>query len=208
MTERPILFSAPMVRALLAGTKTQTRRVMKDQPPHQPEVWQGSLNRAMTQPVMAAAWDADDGSHQCLCPYGVPGDRLWVREAWMPVAHDTQPYRYRATNPSYAGKWRPSIHMPRVASRITLEIVSVHVEQLQGISDADAEAEGIETVSVSETDVRYVNYLRADRAQYPKEATCGRAVHSYATLWESINGPCSWASNPWVWVVEFKRVTQ
>lgn len=218
MKERPILFSAPMVRALLAGTKTQTRRVMKDQPPHQPEVWQGSLNRAMTKPVMAAAWDADDGSHQCLCPYGVPGDRLWVREAFTKVDGQTHPWiatDYRATythgdrlgdHLGVKRRWTPSIHMPREASRILLEIISVRVERLQEISEADAKVEGIDRQF---DDGPWRDYLN-DGYWFPGSTGTPRLqsspVLSYRSLWESINGPGSWDANPWVWVIEFKRV--
>lgn len=206
MKERPILFSAPMVRALLNATKTQTRRVVKDRVPAK---------------YKKLGWSDQSGGPVVplsFCPYGQPGDRLWVREAFAKVEGQTHPWiatDYRATythgdrlgdHLGIERRWTPSIHMPRAASRILLEIVSVRVERLQEISEADAEAEGIETVRVSETDFRYVNYLRADRAQHPKEAACGRAVQSYATLWESINGPGSWAVNPWVWVVEFKRI--
>lgn len=205
--ERPILFSAPMVRALLADTKTQTRRVMKDQPPHQPEVWQGSLNRAMTQPVMAAAWDADDGSHQCLCPYGVPGDRLWVREAFAKVDGQTHPWiatDYRATythgdrlgdHLGVKRRWTPSIHMPREASRILLEIISVRVERLQDMTDSDAFAEGVEKSS-------YGCHKHTSGG-----SGCMTGRDGYRALWESINGPGSWAANPFVWVIEFNRVT-
>jgi hypothetical protein len=179
MKERPILFSAPMVRGILAGTKVQTRRVVKPQ--------------AMGQwgPVVP-------------CPYGQPGDRLWVREAWdfIPEGDPGTPscagIRYWADagyelrtppsnyNPMLYGKERvrPSIHMPRWASRITLEVTGVRVERLQDISEADARAEGIS---------------RADCPDW-------HATTDYRALWESIHGPGSWAANPWVWVVEFKRV--
>ena len=118
-------------------------------------------------------------------------------------------YVYRATEnvDRLAERWRPSIHMPRWASRITLEITSVRVERLQDISEADAKAEGIETVRVSESDFRYLDYLRAGQIDIgDKEATCGSAVKSYRTLWESINGPGSWEANPWVWVISFRMV--
>ena len=182
MTDRPILFSAPMVRAILAGTKTQTRRVVK--PAH--KAW-------MDQPVthQLGEWDKRP------LPYGKPGDRLWVRETWQAVSGNdrarhimTHPrpdrgwLEYAATprddEPAY--KWRPSIHMPRWASRITLEVTGVRVERLQDISEADAISEG---------------------TPFP----CGGWVGGYQKLWESIHGPGSWDLNPWVWVVEFKRVT-
>lgn len=154
--ERPILFAGPMVRALHAGTKSQTRRVIKPQPgPRTTEafrgadgVWRFSYPTARA-PVSDGEWDA-------RCPYGAPGERLWVREAWAPEQYDTSATTiaeletsvrkpaYRADfrgEPAY--KWRPSIHMPRKASRILLEVTDVRVERLQDISEADAIAEGI-----------------------------------------------------------------
>lgn len=211
MKERPILFSAPMVRAILAGTKTQTRRVVKPQP-HDPA--EGTYaapsmihgTGSYTQDHMLA--DGFDGG---TCPYGQPGDRLWVREAWrteasydaikpslLPVGlRDTLavPFWYDADlcgNTSgipglQPGKYRPGMFMPREASRITLEIVGVRVELLQDISDADATAEG----------TPHSLHLQGGRF----------ANENFAHLWECINGDGSWDANPWVWVVEFKRVT-
>lgn len=229
MKEKPILFSAPMVRAILDGTKTQTRRVFKyagmptdEQPQHICQAGDGGW----------VAWFGDDksgfdwaaftkkaypGKEGIACPYGQPGDRLWVRETWAGwLAGDFPNINYRAgggepngLNPPSEGydpthacwtdwKWRPSIFMPRWASRILLEIVAVRVERLQAISEADAEAEGIECVG--------------EMLGLPgwKDYTCGSmlvsAVNSYCTLWDSINGPDSWDTNPWVWVVEFQRL--
>lgn len=191
MKERPILFSAPMVRALLYGSKTQTRRVVK--PQHLKFFDQSATD-------MLGAWSKRP------MPYGKPGDRLWVRETW---AHDAEsleqcrasledamgggrygPY-YRATESAPDTLyWKPSIHMPRWASRITLEITGVRVERLQNISKADAIAEGLTSNSG----------LYASPGQMwqidPRKA--------YSNLWESINGPGSWDANPWVWVIEFK----
>jgi hypothetical protein len=177
-TERPILFSAPMVRAILSGTKTQTRRVVKG---------------------MALLWLRPDGftpeftalPENGLCPYGQPGDRLWVREAWR-AWPDGVAYRADISDADLAdavhAPWRPSIHMHRAASRITLEITAVRVERLQDISEADAKAEGV---------TRPVPMLDDDPSTY---------VDAFGDLWASINGPGSWDSNPWVWVIEFRRV--
>lgn len=206
MTERPILFSAPMVRAILAGTKAQTRREVKV-PGVKSNLWGGPLDYRGVAIVRA---DVDylsvPGVGPIFCPYGKPGDRLWVREAWdfIPEGDPGTPscagIRYWADagyelrtppgnyNPMLYGKERvrPSIHMPRWASRITLEVTGVRVERLQDISKADAIAEG-------------VNAKHTADASYT-------ARESYAVLWEQINGPGSWDANPWVWVVEFKRV--
>ena len=207
MKERPLPFSAPMVRALLAGTKTQTRRPLKVQPIGAPHAGKASLTKSMSQPVFYAMWEAPaaDGSTCCICPYGVPGDRLWVREAWRACRdldktppRDIEPgssIEFEATKRSYAevglvGKLRPGMFMPRWASRITLEITGVRVERLQDISEADALAEGIERHDVL-TD---------------GNAPPGFHAYTYSRVWEQINGADSWSANPWVWVVEFRRV--
>ena len=141
-------------------------------------------------------WQVDD--RQCLptfrCPYGQPGDRLWVRETFRSKQQcgETIDWTYRADCPAlteYLFPWKPSIFMPRQASRITLEIVGVRVERLQDISDFDAYKEGAES--------------KASRVTGPY---CMSYVEGFKQLWESINGPDSWDQNPWVWVVEFKEV--
>jgi hypothetical protein len=182
MKERPILFSAPMVRAILERRKTQTRRIMKPQP-------YGFL---FQKPVKSL------GGAEIKCPYGQTGDRLWVRETWGTDAPNLDTCRRGVESdglfygPYYAAdadwfdnhtvRMRPSIHMPRWASRITLEITNVRVERLQDISREDAIAEGTPPPDAA--------YSMRD---------------SYMMLWESINGRGSWATNPWVWVIEFKR---
>jgi hypothetical protein len=181
MKERPILFSAPMVRALLAGSKTQTRRIVKDK----------HIDAA--PPVCFFQWLREN------CPYGQTGDRLWVRETWIPRAAESAAlYRADYDDAQASGLagmysdrgWRPSIHMPRWASRILLEITGVRVERLQDISDHDALAEGVSP----DMGLRWQSGDDTPRGMYGE-------------LWESINGPGSWAADPWVWVVEFKRVT-
>lgn len=248
--ERPIIFSAPMVRAILEGRKTQTRRVMKPQP-----------ILAVMEHKAAAALKAcraiglvPDGKQphwqwrgtfsmpwpQCIvrrCPYGQIGDRLWVRETWRIGAWDEDEGQFaidyrdgpdrswrsderddtgekfnnlwlqccdelhdKGIHPGKDGRyhweagqsplrWRPSIHMPRWASRITLEITGVRVERLQEIqfNEADALAEGAQRARISEN------------AEFS-------ACEDYKQIWRAINGPESWAANPWVWVVEFNRV--
>jgi hypothetical protein len=178
--ERPIIFDAESVRAILAGTKTQTRRVVKPQPNIVHAIYgDASVD---TNLIFRA------GDQRIHCPYGQPGDRLWVREAWTQACHPPRQgaevfYRADGEIAPELGPWVPSIHMFRWASRITLEIVSVRVEPLQNISHDDAESEGWN----------------------PATDVCMPLIW-YRSLWESINGHGSWASNPWVWVVEFKRV--
>lgn len=204
MKERPILFSAPMVRAILAGTKTQTRRVVKPAP-------QTVRNHR------SAAWDGDPAELMKLlttagrrCPYGQPGDRLWVREAWkahttfdhLPPRDIPESHVWYMADDGYKAesRYRQGMFMPRWASRITLEVTGVRVEGLQDISEADAKAEGIKP-----HEVRQFWLFGADeerRAAIYRQA----AVTPYRDLWEQINGPESWSANPWVWVVEFKRL--
>lgn len=186
MKERPILFSGAMVRALLAGTKTQTRRVVKMKPHQQIEQRDDGTN----WPWM---YDSErDADAWLTCPYGKPGDWLWVRETWHDASsalHSCALYRADGGE-IYGGKWAPSIHMPRWASRITLEITSVRVERLQDIDISAAQAEG-----VSDT-----GSLILDSAGNEQ----GGPIAEYAVLWEQINGPGSWDANPWV--LEFRRI--
>lgn len=178
MKERPILFSGEMVRAILDGRKTQTRRVVKFD-------WCGSANGLLHQASFDPAYK---------CPYGKVGDRLWVRETWAKLLSGR--IWYRADGHSINdGGWRPSIHMPRWASRITLEITGVWVERLQAIGQNDAFREGVRRAA----DGRWFNYA-------PDGPTHNSARGSFISLWESINGPGSWDANPWVWVIEFKRI--
>ncbi len=200
MKERPILFSGAMIRAILAGQKTQTRRIVKDR----------HIDAA--PPVHFFRYLREK------CPYGQPGDRLWVREAWRTVAesNDLTPrdlsaahrFWYEADAPHQLGfgKLRPSIHMPRIASRILLEIVSVRVERLQDCSSKDAIAEGIHHYEHfwSDCDYPLPDIAYEPVKGWPTRYSC--PVEAYRALWDSINGDDSWAANPWVWVVEFKRV--
>lgn len=208
MIERPILFSAPMVRALLNCTKSQTRRVCT---PAEAEAL-GEIVGPFDDET-GTGWFGDaEGDVKFACPYGKPGDRLWVREAFsgpycMEAAegiaavppskwgHSSSIWFWADGDPQ-DGDWtkpRPSIHMPRWASRILLEIVSVRVERLQDISEADARAEGCDPVSWN-CAPGYEQYTREYREGFRK-------------LWSQINGSVSWNVNPWVWVVEFKQVT-
>ena len=211
MKDRPILFSAPMVRAILAGTKTQTRRAVKstgmyaiDASIHGEEVARRELAALATR-----------------CPYGQAGDQLWVREAFsgphcmdasdgckaVPPSKwgDCSRIWYWADGNPTEGDWtrpRPSIHMPRWASRVLLEITGVRVERLLEISEADAQAEGVERVVAG---VGWRRYCDPDSEEVGVPP-CGDARRSFRSLWKFINGDESWNANPWVWVVEFKRV--
>lgn len=189
MKEKPILFSAPMVRAILEGRKTQTRRIVKNAP----LLRNGSLH------------GNDYLEFVKQCPFGNVGDQLWVREAWAPHADMPRAAIYRCdaggdyqdnVTPNF--RWRPSIHMPRWASRITLEITGVRVERLQDISEEDAKAEGAEQFWGEPE--RYGEQLEYE--WYPDKSY----VVGCRDLWQSINGVASWDENPWVWVIEFKRV--
>ncbi|KPC51038.1 hypothetical protein [Pseudomonas amygdali] len=205
--ERPILFSAPMVRAILSGQKTVTRRALKTQP---------RIDASGNFCVDGANYGQDIYGKPLTkhfvssnCPHGKPGDRLWVREAWQADAQVNaiaprelshgEPIRYPADGASQQtgcsmimpGKTRPSIHMPRWVSRILLEITDVHVERLQDISEEQALAEGVMS---SERDID------PDGNNYSP-------IELFGGLWTMINGDGSWQSNPWVWVVKFKPVT-
>ncbi|HCI5578345.1 TPA: morphogenetic protein [Klebsiella pneumoniae] len=192
MTERGMIFNGEMVRALLSGRKTQTRRIVKgtdgavkfckewDINGKEVFVVLGEKDHTGMNPVLGAI----------SCPFGGVGDRIWVRETWARynIDQNSHDIAYRATTPAdwpEEGRWRPSIHMPRWASRILLEITDVRVERLKSISDGDAIREGCSTADM-------------------KSGDCVADV--FARLWASIYGSDSWNANPWVWVIEFKRV--
>lgn len=186
--ERPILFSGPMVQAILSGRKTQTRRVIKGKGTWSVEEADDFSNRKWP------GFQDEYGTWTDMeCPYGYPTDRLWVRETHYVESAGNQDevgrfVVYRSTDKDApVSKWTPSIHMPRWASRITLEIKAVRVERLQDISEEDAKAEGVKESIV----------LPGDRGSF---------VPAFGNLWCEINGVHSWASNPWVWVISFKRI--
>jgi hypothetical protein len=200
MKYRPVLFSGPMVRALLAGTKTQTRRVVKPQPIFYGE--NSPFARAINPEIIGKPWMPVGGVYQDRwpCKYGSIGDRLWVRETWRCFGGREYEYqkhqgsiRYRAdAEPVEAicNEWRPSIFMPRWACRIELEITLIRVERLNEISEEDAIKEGA---------VQW--WLESERLPVH-----GLAKNCFRLLWESINGNGSWDLNPWVWVIEFKKL--
>lgn len=191
--ERPILFSGEMVRAILGGRKTQTRRVGK--PVRHPDL--GNM-----YDIGALALEHEPRHViERACPYGRPGDRLWVREAWSthscfdhmsPSALTARSIHYWADGEIVTGKKRPSIHMPRWASRILLEVVSVRVEKLGAISEADCIAEG----------------CAGGHGSIPGYAYAATPIEHYRALWDSINGAGDYDTSPWVWVVEFRVLTR
>jgi len=215
MKERPILFSSPMVRALLAGTKTQTRRIYKPKRPPPYEI--------VDETHTGKAWPffADDagGYHLLASPYGRRGDRLWVRETWRTEERDSDavdgilfaadgafvPIENKKeaadrwiedhNNGKHPG-WRPSIFMRRWASRLTLEITHVRFQRLQDISEEDARAEGV---------------IQKFTAWLPREGETAfsTAREAYRCLWDDINGidgPGCWEANPWIWAISFRRL--
>jgi hypothetical protein len=230
MKEHPILFSAPMILALLAGTKTQTRRIINPQPKYPKYTGRvvggsdGNWGKHLFSSSNGQQWEA------LKSPFGQDGDCLWVRETCRAeeLPDGTNGVRYLADNhfqpisntPEAAEQWVklyhygkrhgatvPPIHTPRWTSRLLLEKVAGRVEQLQSISEADAQAEGVEVVLVPTSGTvpakKYRNYQ--GRA-YGDGANLNYAAESYRTLWESLHGPGSWEANPWLWVEEFKRI--
>ncbi|HHR1240512.1 TPA: hypothetical protein ACS3BW_004286 [Klebsiella pneumoniae] len=213
MSERGMIFNAEMVRALLDGRKTQTRRPIK---------WKQTRFTEIGEREDGSKWPwSEDAEHACdfwhPCPFGAVGDRIWVREAFRvhSRATDVATLVYKASErnswteqtrrvpvavcnkPATPEKWTPSLHMPRWASRILLEITGVRVERLNAISEEDARAEGI-------IDGGCLN------CGEPEPCGCANpepdATDAFAYLWQSIYGQESWNANPWVWVIEFKRV--
>jgi len=195
--ERPILFSAPMVRAILEGRKTMTRRVIPEALIDKYYDYDDWCNSVMPSDVSCTR-EYEKQFFGNRCKYGKAGDRLWVRETW--ARYNIEAHRhdiaYKATVPSdwpKEGRWRPSIHMPRWASRINLEITGVRVERLNDISPFDCHQEG-----AASGEVRW-------NGNTPVPVGSG-VKDNFRNLWESINGEGSWQANPFVWVIEFKRI--
>lgn len=204
--EKGLIFNSEMVRAILDGRKTQTRRPIK---------WKQTRFTEIGEREDGSKWPwSEDAEHACdfwhPCPFGAVGDRIWVRETWAEAgasAPDLKLYRanypehvpsiYENVPPAEEIRWTPSIHMPRTASRILLEITDVRVERLNAISEEDARAEGI-------IDGGCLN------CGEPEPCGCANpepdATDAFAYLWQSIYGQESWNANPWVWVISFKRV--
>lgn len=202
MSEKPILFSTPMVQAIREGRKTVTRRVMRKQPPNDYHYRGQANNRFLDRADHRfshgyARWYAK-------CPYGIPGDTLWVRETWGVSVGHTQRFKpgtilYRADHGRDVGgqeldliKWRPSIHMPRWAARLFLTVKGVRAERIQEISHEDAISEGY-----------------AEGIEPNNYGTGSQARDWLAELWDTINAKRGypWESNPWVWRIEFEVKT-
>ena len=207
MADRPILFSAPMVRALLAGRKTQTRRVVKFEHAAEVDAWDANGDGSWEMGVYAGE-GAMAGMGRLCCPYGGAGDRLWVRETWAAESHwdgrapsrifQRLPGKHAAKvhymadgpKPDSFGKTRVSIHMPKSAARIWLEVTRVRVQRVRDISEEDARAEGVTPVP----------FCKAGRPNGQEH------VEAFEDLWCSINGAESWDANSWVWAIHFKRL--
>ncbi|ENT6821703.1 hypothetical protein ACFF1C_002130 [Enterobacter roggenkampii] len=215
-----MIFNGEMVRAILDGRKTQTRRIMKVQPSDgfhpTHNGYDLDLNahwytpgmvdkNGYLQPAKKDVFGVADENEGYTCPFGAVGDRIWVRETFCAVPDHEEPagcsaLLYAADGNGPYGKWTPSIHMPRWASRLTLEITGVRVERLNGISETDAEVEGIDMEALFDAQDCYDCIADHNMTGRPT------ATGAFKYLWESIYGEESWKYNPWVWVIEFKVV--
>lgn len=218
MMERPILFSAPMVRAILDGSKTQTRRVFGERTKFTLEC--AAKIGEVSHFLECAQLGPNDLDYVLsFCPYGKPGDQLWVREThyekgdwvipgWEGADYEdaywsgTGKYLYAATDEKPVSGYRkwPSIHMKRKASRIQLEIVCVRIERLNDISEGDAKAEGCTAPLYQDDGLGNM----APPKGYTLTSSFPSARHWFSCLWDSLNGAGSWSANPWVWVVEYE----
>lgn len=209
--EIPILFKTPMVQSILDSRKTNTRRTHGLELINENPDYYEWLKEYSQLDIPRQAKKFDDRHYYAFtgrrnnstlvvthCPYGKPGDVLWVRESWRGIQQDngSDRYEYRADEKiNLYEKWKPAIHMPKAAARIWLEVKNVRPERLHDISDKDAIAEGIELVEYN----CFKNYDEKNPYQYLEDP-----IGSFRSLWQSINGPESWEANPWVWVVKFK----
>lgn len=197
ITEHPMLFQTEMVQAIMEDRKTQTRRTKRleefnDEVLH-------NLHRVNGFNFKCAMIEKPDLVKLIRPPYGQPGDLLWVKETfttWCDI-----PYYKQETKPgNEIGPWKPSIHMPKAASRIWLMVEDVRAEKLQDITEEDAKSEGIEPVLNG-----FKNYIRSLPLYWQNPRP---AYNSFASLWKSINGEKSWKSNPWVWVIKFRILSK
>lgn len=218
MKERGMIFNAEMVRAILDGRKTQTRRIMKVQPENSELGLSRIIDSSVAKEVGMYFWSQTDAcgvkrrSKPFPCPFGAVGERIWVRETWAEAGASAPDLKlYRANYPEHVPshyenvppvdeiRWTPSIHMPRWASRITLEITGVRVERLQNISDEDVDAEGF--AGDYPTSI-FPNLFPGESSDWSHLSM----QDCYGVLWKSIYGEESWQANSWVWVITFQRV--
>ncbi|RLL13349.1 hypothetical protein D9K78_05695 [Klebsiella pneumoniae] len=243
MKERGMIFNGEMVRAILDGRKTQTRRIMKPQPepcPRGGHWWPSNVFKTMlhVEEEMQNGKGGWGGLVGDACPFGDVGDRIWVRETFQGPLFDYEQMEafledsskfekpefcqyaadgghrpeYQDADDNLRYGWRPSIHMPRWASRILLEITGVRVERLNAISEEDAQREGVHTEVWDQTVVarnyaardEFFQFWSEDMPHYVEMNQLYRS--SFRSLWESIYGAENWLANPWVWVIEFERV--
>ena len=208
MPDRPIIFSSAMVRALLDGRKTQTRRVLKPQP----HAAVASIELHRSYPGEFVPWCGGEAQSSIVVPFA-PGDRLWVREGF---SRTDAGFAYMADHPGDPRGigWRPSIHMPRPASRLTLTVTEVRVERLQAISEEDARAEGVHADTWGGVTPMLANPAdacahSAARPVYwapgndADDCLCFTARDAFAWLWNHIHGGDAWAANPWVAAISF-----
>jgi hypothetical protein len=208
MTERPILFKGGMVRAILEGRKTQTRRALEFQPldvlTKRPP-WEHTVTRKWNGHTVWFALIQKDPNRGTAfgCRFGEVGDKLWVKETWAKNPYVGSDFIYRATEKeperyiSSQNKWRSSLHMPKTVSRLSLEITNIRVERLHDIGKDGRKAKDVLAEGITDQQIEQRRkYLHPDDAP----------AHTYGVLWDSINGKGSWAKNPWVWVIEFKKL--
>jgi hypothetical protein len=203
MTERPILFSTAMVQAILSSKKTQTRRIVKSQsegtPCFLPNSGKGTFAYTFAGRTDGIEWHLDG----IQSPYGIVGDRLWVRETWR---EDGDGFAYKADDERLSGKWKPSIHMPKKACRLRLEIQDIRVERLKDISEEDAISEGISYFDFAPNNRYGWNWHWGNPKSY--EECFSSPQNAFGGLWVSINGEDSYDANPWVWIIKFSKTTQ
>jgi hypothetical protein len=222
MREIPMLFSTPMVQAIFDRRKTKTRRMKglekfninpdaftcKNERVEICRFWDESKEQQDPNPleIYYILNSADGHANKVQCPYGKPGDVLWVRETFAVVDKKSKHFLYKANPEHQSMKWKPSIHMPKAACRLWLKITNVRVERLHDITEDDAIAEGIisrvnsPVNAFSKSFVTYYDYINK---AFPSFGTIN-PKSSFESLWQSINGAESWDANPWVWVVEFE----
>lgn len=211
MKFHPILFSTEMVQAILDGRKTQTRRAIKYIHPDSKYLPEYTLLGAcFIEPTEFDKTDEHKMASAVTCPYGQPGDVLWVRESFVKGEYWSQDegstisiYAYKASpKTTRPVNWKPSIHMPKAACRLFLKIKAIRVERLQDISEDDARAEGV----LQYDDGTFKNYFKKKGLRAQDGVECLLAKGSFQSLFASIYGLDSWNANPWVWVIEFERI--